>query len=281
MKLRKAGMARSTSGESVLERAVRILEQFGPDAPELGVSALARRARLPLSTTHRLVQELTAHGLLERTDGRRLRVGVRLWELSLRSSRVLSIREAARPFMEDLHAVVRQNVSLGVLDGSDVLYLERLAARAAITNLTRVAGRLPAHAVSGGQVLLAYAARADREAVLAGPLARVTDRTVTEPAELRRVLATVRRTGYAIAAGHVEPTGTGVAAPIRRGDGAVVAALSLTVPLGHAARRVIPALLATTRGISRALGNVEPLDPAEVPSSRVGQAADLVDSSDG
>lgn len=183
--------------------------------------------------------------------------------------------------MEDLHAVVRQNVSLGVLDGSDVLYLERLAARTAITNLTRVAGRLPAHAVSGGQVLLAYAARADREAVLAGPLARVTDRTVTEPAELRRVLATVRRTGYAIAAGHVEPTGTGVAAPIRRGDGTVVAALSLTVPLGYAARRVIPVLLATTRGISRALGNVEPLDPAEVPSSRVGQAADLVDSSDG
>lgn len=257
-------MARSTSGESVIERAVRILEQFGPDSPELGVSALARRARLPVSTTHRLVEELVGHRLLERTDGRRLRIGVRLWEISLRASTVLTLRQAAQPYLEDLHSVVRQNVSLGVLEGADVLYLERLSAPEAITNLTRVAGRLPAHAVSSGHVLLAHASSEVRDAVLANPLARVTERTITSPAKLRRVLAEVRRVGYAIAAGQVEESGTGVAAPIRDGSGVVVAALSLTIPMDLGPQRVLPALLAAARGISRSMGHVEALDPQRV-----------------
>lgn len=259
-------MARSRSGESVLERAVRILEQFGPDSPRLGVSALARGAGLPPSTTHRLVEQLAQHGLLERTPDGRLRIGVRLWEISLRSSSILTLREAARPFLEDLHSVVQQNVSLGVLDGRDVLYLERLSAAEAITNLTRVAGRLPAHAVSAGQVLLAHASFAVREQFLAEPLERVTDRTITDPGVLRRVLADVRRTGYAVAAGQVEPHGTGVAAPLKDASGTVVAAVSLTIPTDLGPQRVLPALLAAARGISRGLGHVEPVTAHRVVS---------------
>jgi DNA-binding IclR family transcriptional regulator len=236
---------------------MRILEQFGPEAPQLTLSAIARGAGLPLSTTHRLVTQLVGHGLLSRTEDHRLRVGVRLWELSVRSSTVQSLREAALPAMEDLHSVVQQHVSLGVLDGSDVLYLERLSARDAITNLTKVAGRLPAHAVSSGHVLLAHAPEAVRDAFLAQPLAQLTERTLTDPAALRRAFADVRRLGYAVTVGQVESAGTGVAAPIRRGDGSVVAAMSLTVPVRMSVQRVIPALLTATRGVSRALGHVE------------------------
>lgn len=246
-------MANSASGESLLTRVIRLLEQFGPEVPELRLASLARRAGLPLSTTHRLVEELLGFGLLERTDDGALRTGVRLWELGLRASPVVGLREAARPVMEDLLAVVHQHVSIGVLDGRDVLYLERLSAPGATTNLTRVAGRLHAHAVSGGQVLLAYASPEVRDAFLARPLEQLTERTITDPDRLRQVLAEVRRSGYAVARGQVEASGTGVAAPVRGVGGTVVAALSLTVPNELNPQRLVPALLTAALGISRAL----------------------------
>ncbi|UAL31149.1 helix-turn-helix domain-containing protein [Nocardioides rotundus] len=79
-------MARSASGESVLERVVRILDAFGPDSPALQISQIASRAQLPLSTTSRLVDKLVRQGLLRRDGQRRIRVGVRLWELGQRAS---------------------------------------------------------------------------------------------------------------------------------------------------------------------------------------------------
>src|SRR6202042_390560 len=91
-------MARSATGESVLSRAVRIFEAFTPDETVLSVTQIARRARLHLATASRLVAELEAHGLLAREPDRRVRVGVRLWELALRASPALSLREAAMPF---------------------------------------------------------------------------------------------------------------------------------------------------------------------------------------
>src|SRR4051794_2479613 len=75
-------VARSSSGESVLTRAVRILEVFTPEDPALPVSEIARRASLHVATASRLVAQLTAHGLLARQPDGRIRIGVRLWELA-------------------------------------------------------------------------------------------------------------------------------------------------------------------------------------------------------
>src|SRR6266702_8778429 len=117
-------MARSASGESVLTRAVRIFEAFTPDDTVLSVTQIARRARLHPATASRLVAELEVHGLLAREPDRRVQVGVRMWELALRASPALGLREAAMPFMEDAHAVLGHHVQLGVLDGAEVLFVE-------------------------------------------------------------------------------------------------------------------------------------------------------------
>ncbi len=109
-------MARSTSGESVLERAVRILEVFDADHITVTITDIAERAGLPLSTASRLVDDLVGLGLLRRDEGRRVRIGVRLWELASRASPTLGLREAAMPFLEDVHAIVGHHVQLGVLD---------------------------------------------------------------------------------------------------------------------------------------------------------------------
>ncbi|MEU2927208.1 hypothetical protein ABZ636_19475 [Streptomyces sp. NPDC007251] len=114
--------------------------------------------------------ELVAHGFLGRDDDRRVRIGVRLWELAVRASPALSLRDAAMPFMEGVHDVVGHHVQLGVLDGDDVLFLERLSAPNAVINYPRIAGRLPLYAPSCGLVLLAHGAADRKERLLAGSL---------------------------------------------------------------------------------------------------------------
>jgi DNA-binding IclR family transcriptional regulator len=248
-------MARSASGESVLTRAVRILEAFTPDETVLSVTQIARRARLHLATASRLVAELEAHGLLAREPDRRVRVGVRLWELALRASPALSLREAAMPFMEDAHAVLGHHVQLGVLDGADVLFVERLSAPGAVINLTRIAGRLPLHVSSSGLVLLAFGHRELQEQVLAAPLFRYTPHTLTSPAALRAALAEVRRQEFACLPGHVHEDALGIAVPVRDGTDAVIAALAAIVPVDTARQSVIGVLAIAARGIARALEN--------------------------
>jgi DNA-binding IclR family transcriptional regulator len=246
-------MARTPTGESVLARAVRVLEAFTTDSPALPVGEVARRSGLHVATASRLVAELVAQGLLERGPGRQVRVGVRLWELGSRASPTVSLRDAAMPFLEDVHAVVRHHVQLGVLDGADVLFLERLSARDAVVNFSRIAGRLPLATSSSGLVLLAHAPVELQERVLAGPLHPVTPAGLATPAQLRAALAEVRRNRCAVLAGHQHPDSTGVAVPVRGERGEVVAALSVIVPNDGRAAGLTPLLLAAALGIGRAL----------------------------
>jgi DNA-binding IclR family transcriptional regulator len=183
------------------------------------------------------------------------RVGVRMWELAQRASPTLSLREAAMPFLEDLHAVIGHHVQLAVLDGDEVLFVERMSAPNAVINYTRIAGRLSLHASSSGLVLLAHAPVEQQERVLAGPLRRLTPNTPTRTAQVRPMLADIRRQGYALCPGFIHVDATGVAAPVRDRSGAVVASIGAVVPNDGNAYVHVPALLAAARGIGRTLGS--------------------------
>jgi DNA-binding IclR family transcriptional regulator len=246
-------VVKPSDSRSVLSRIVRIFEVFGPDDRALRVSEIARRADLHVATASRLIDELVGHGWLARDVDRRVRIGVRMWELASRASPALSLREAAMPFMEDLHAVVKHHTQLGVLDGEEVLFIERLSAPGAVINIARIAGRMPLHASSSGLVLLAHASSDLRERLLSGPLKAYTQHTVVEPRRLRALIADVRRTGVAFCRGFVDERATGIAVPLRGPDDNVVAALSLIVPNDANARMPIPALEAAARGISRVM----------------------------
>ncbi len=246
-------MARWSTGESVLSRAVRIFEAFTADETALSVSEIAQRARLHQATASRLIAQLEAHGLLARQADRRIRVGVRMWELALRASPALTLREASMPFMEDAHAVLGHHVQLGVLDGDEVIFVERLSAPGAVINYTRIAGRLPLHVSSAGLVLLAFGGRDLHERIIAGPLPAYTRNTISTPAALRTALAEVRRQGFAYLPGHVHEDALGIAVPVRDGKGCVLAALAAIVPAGTGPREVTGVLTAAARGIGRAL----------------------------
>jgi DNA-binding IclR family transcriptional regulator len=244
---------RVATGESSLARAVRILETFTPDEPALTVTEVARRSGLHLATASRIIGQLVDHGLLSRGADREVRVGMRMWELAARAAPTRSLRDAAMPYLEDLHAVVGHHAQLAVLDGAEVIFVERLSARDAVINYSQVAGRLPLHISSSGIVLMAYGPPELQERVLARPLESRTSATITTPDRLRATLDQVRRQGYALLAGHVHPDATGIAVPVRNGLGEVAAALSVIVPNDGRAVSAVPAVLAAARGIGRSL----------------------------
>lgn len=239
---------------------------FGPEHTALRVSELARRADLHVATASRLVEELVSYGWLHRDPDRRVRIGVRMWELASRASPTLPLREAAMPFMKDLHAVVGHHTQLSVLEGAEVLFVERLSAPGAVSNITKIAGRLPLHASSSGLVLLAHAPSALQEDVLSGRLHAYTANTVTDPKRLRRILADIRKNSFVCCPGYLDERAAGVAVPIRGAGKDVIAALGVVVPNDRAARMQIPALQAAARGISRSVGAIPTEPPGEIHS---------------
>jgi DNA-binding IclR family transcriptional regulator len=245
-----AGGPRPTAASRVLS----VLDAFGPRHRMLSLSEIARRAGLTLPTAHRLVRELVVFGALERDPDGRYSVGLRLLELSALAPRGLELREVAFPYLDDLHQTTRGNVHLGVRDGVEVVYVETMRTRTRHPISSRVGDRWPLHASGMGLVLLAFAEPALQERVLAGPLEAFTELTVTDPRELRRRLAQIRRTGVVVARGQITLPNLAVAVPVHRADGEVAAAISVVVEAERARpRELAAALIQVSRAITRAL----------------------------
>jgi DNA-binding IclR family transcriptional regulator len=225
----------SMAGPSVTSRVASVLAAFGAEHSAMTLSELARRTALPLTTVHRLTGELTRHGLLERDDQQRYRIGLRLWEIAATASRGVDLRDAAMPVLQDLYSGTRANVQLAVLDGAEVIYLERLSGPEWVHVVTRPGSRLPVHASGVGLVLLAHAPVEVQDEVLAAPLARYTRYTITDPKRLRRMLSDVRRDGFVISDRQIETISVSVAAGDPRGYvkavTAAAAAISRRLPI--------------------------------------------------
>lgn len=238
----------------MIERVVRVLDTFSADRTVQTASEIGVRSGLPSSTAHRLVNELVAVGVLERDDEQRVRLGMRLWELALRGSTALRLRQASLPHMESVQQEIREHTQLAVLEDGEALFVERLSHPDAGANITRVAGRLPLHASSSGLVLLAYAEPKLRERVLAAPLQSVGPGTITDTKILRRVISEIRRLGFVVAPGSIEAVSTGIAVPIREA-GVVIAALSVVLPRNTATEPAQRALVDAARAIEGQLRN--------------------------
>ena len=237
-------------------KALDVLGCFDVDHRRMTLSEISRGAGISLTTTHRIVTDLSTWGALERSPDGRFGVGLRLWEVAALAQRGVALREVALPLMEDLYEATHENVQLAVREGLEVVYIERIAGRRAVKVLTRVGGRFALHATGVGLVLLAHAPQDVQEQVLASELERWTQMTITDPATLRARLAEVRRDGFAVSRGQVTLDALSLACPIRSSHDSVVAALSVVVhadleyPLG-----LLPSLRAASRSISRELGS--------------------------
>ncbi len=238
----------------LVSRIAALLTAFSPGDDALGVSELARRTGLPKSSVHRLTVHLCQVGLLERS-GTALRLGLKLFEIGQLATGHRGLVDAARPLSADLRSATRHTVHLARLEGVEVVYLEVLPGPDAPNLPSRVGGRMPAHATAVGKAVLAFSPTAAVDAVIAGGLSRVSTRTITSPALLRRQLAKVREDGVAY---EREESGRGtvcVACPVLDDAGAPAAAISVA---GWSTRmrpmQVAPAVRAAALTLSRTLG---------------------------
>lgn len=217
---------------SSVSKALTLLDAFSAEQPELGLSELAKRAGAHKSSAYRLLATLEAHGFVqknERTHGYRL--GWKLTELAGRLLEGFELRELAAPFMEELAARSGEIVHLSVLDGGEIVYLDKRGRSQPLTVSTTVGGRSPAHASAMGKVLLAGLPEGEAKRLLGPrPLRRFTPSTITDRRELARELAAIRRQGYALDNEETFPGIRCVASPLRDGEGRVLAAISVTVP---------------------------------------------------
>lgn len=252
-----AGNSRD-AGRSVTARALSVLTAFDSEHAELTLTDIARRADIPLATTHRLVGELEVWGALHRDTEGRYSIGLRLWEIGLLTPMNTGLREAAVPFMQELCEATHDNVHLAVRDGQAAVYLEKLTAPRSAPIISRTGGRLPLHATGVGKVLLAEAPAEFVRAYCERGLSRHTPYTITEPGRLAHELHSVRVRGYAQTTEEMTLGNCSIAVPVRDANNAAIAALGV---VAHSVRaepsKLVRALVPTAEKIGDALAERE------------------------
>ncbi|MFF4448090.1 IclR family transcriptional regulator [Streptomyces sp. NPDC001502] len=237
---------------SLLEKAARVLGAFEGPQPRLSLTEVVRRSGIPRSSAHRILDQLVQLRWLDR-EGRDYRMGMRMLELGALASHHNRLRRAALPLLHALHEQTGHVVHLSVLDGAEVVCLERIGGSEATTVPSRVGGRMPAYSTAAGKAILAFGDPEAVDHVLAQGLRPRTARTLIRPLALRAELAAVRERGVAH---DREESFRGiccVAAPLR-GAGRAVAAVSVSSCRGERElARLGPAVLACARAVWREL----------------------------
>ncbi|MFE8957455.1 IclR family transcriptional regulator [Streptomyces massasporeus] len=236
----------------MLDKAAVILESFSPSGGPYRLSELSMRTGLPKPTVHRLAADLVRLGWLERT-GPRYRLGAKLFELGSLVPHRLDLRETALPFLQDLFEATRETVHLGVREGMEVVYLERIHGHEALWLPSRIGGSLPLSCTGVGKALLAFSGDELTEEVLSRSLPSLTPHSITDPARLRMALEKIRVSGLAYEEQEAALGVSCIAAPVFAG-GATVAALSVAVPRERfSPAQLAPAVRTAALGLSRVL----------------------------
>ena len=243
-------------GVKSVTAALDVLDCFMDDE-ELGVSDIARRLGVAKSTAHRLLTSLTARGLTDKNPESGLyRLGLHLFELGQLAGDRMRLRRTAAPLLEELRQLSGCTVHLGVIEGCNVIYLERLETLRGIQMMTSVSRRLPSHCTSSGKAIAAFDPDAARARKAAG-FPPLTDCSIRTEADYDRALAEIRRKGIALNVGEVLDGVSSIAAPVLDSSGRARAAISLvggTPQLSANVGRSAQLVTAAARRLSRTLG---------------------------
>ncbi|MFE5212078.1 IclR family transcriptional regulator [Streptomyces sp. NPDC056600] len=261
--------APSGTGAQALERGLAILTALADGRRPLGLVELADATGLSKSTCHRYVASLVALRYLEQEDGgRKYLLGPAAMHLGMAAVGTLDVARVGARSVQALADETNHTVSLTVLDGADIVYVDRRRPSRAgfrIELNVQIGTRLPAYCTSMGKVLLAYRDPASVRAVLDRiDLARRGPRTITAREELVAALAEIRRTGLALNDQELTAGLRSVAVPVRDRHGNVCAALGVAVHLSAwnaTAEAVVTRLEGPLRHaaqeISRRMGHLE------------------------
>jgi IclR family pca regulon transcriptional regulator len=247
-----------------LERGLAILGCFTPERPVWGIADLADELGMSRSTTHRYVLTLTMLGYLVQGASRKYRLALRVTALGMSAMSSTSLKEHARPCIEELRERTGFTVAAGVLDGPEVLLVDRLRGsrrgQHQIDLDQKPGSRLPAHCTAIGKLLLAHLPNhQQREHIAEMKLTRYTPNTITAKTALRVELQSIREQSLAAAEQEFAPGLYSIAAPVRSAFRETVAALGMDahssmIPLEELIDALGPHLIATADRISARLG---------------------------
>jgi IclR family pca regulon transcriptional regulator len=247
-----------------LERGLAILGCFTPKRPVLGIADIADELGMSRSTTHRYVITLVALGYLEQGASRKYRLGLRVTDLGMSALNSTGLREHAHPYLEELRQRTSYTSSLAVLEGADILYVDRARTFRRSQGKADLdlhpGSRLPAYCTAMGKLLLANLPEAEQRDVIAAmkPTKRGPN-TITSKKALREDLDEVLDAGFAVNDEELAAGLHAIAAPVRNEAREVVAAVSLSaqsnmISLEEMVDALGPHLVSTADRISARLG---------------------------
>lgn len=246
-----------------LERGLAVIKAFNADAAELTLSDVARSTGLTRAAARRFLLTLADLGYV-RTDGKYFSLTARVLELGYSYLSSVSLPEVAQPHLERLSATVHESSSVSVLEGTDIVYVARVAVSRIMTVSINVGTRFPAYATSMGHVLLAGLDNEElRQYLDEAKLDKLTAHTLTKQEDLVVKLRRVHLQGWAMVDQELEEGLRSIAAPIRDRQGRVVAAVNLSTHASRTTaesvqRELLPPLLAVAKAIETDLASAPP-----------------------
>jgi IclR family pca regulon transcriptional regulator len=268
-----------------IARGLDVIRAFKASQPVMSLAAVAAASELPRPTARRILLTLEQLGYVRQVESSGFELTPRVLDLGM--SYVLShgLWEIARPHMEALVAKTGESSSIAQLDGSDIVYVARVAVPKIVTLSVTIGTRFPAMPTSLGKVLLAALPLAEAERVLAETSrSGITPRWQPEAAERAAALREVRARGWALTDEQLAPGIRSVAVPLRDGEGRVIAALNVNSHAAETPQEVLigqhlPLLIQAASAISADWAAVHSVPQITVP--QVTMAANGTGSSAG
>lgn len=253
------GSADGTAPVRSVDRALRVLEILAREG-EAGLGQLALELDVHKSTVSRLVEVLVHHDLVEPPEAPgRYRLGVGCLRLAGAAAARLDLTTEAQPVCDKLAAALGETVNVALASAGTAVNVCQAEGGTAVAIRNWIGQRTALHATSSGKVLLAHLDEDGLRRALSGHLEAFTPHTITDHAELRRVLQEIRKQGFAYAVEEFEEGLNAVAAPVRDHSGGVVAAISAAGPAYRLSPERLPeardAVLAAATEVSRRLGH--------------------------
>lgn len=240
-------------------KGLLLLEALARSDRPRGVTELAVQLGWHKSNVHRSLATLVNLGYVrQNADSEGYEMSLRLWELGSSIINRLSLKPAASPFMQQLAERTRETVHLSILDGLEVVYVDKIDSPEPIRAYSMVGGRAPAYCVATGKAMLAF----QPDPALAGlrfqNLKAYTDKTITEKKAFCKEMERIRQIGYSVNRGEWRAEVRGLAAPIFGAAERSVAAIGLSGPAARLNERrirpFVPLILAAGEAISREFG---------------------------
>jgi DNA-binding IclR family transcriptional regulator len=255
---------------SSIRRSVQVMELLARKG-SLGVRPVAQQLGLPLGSVHRLLLDLEAEGVAERTLEGEWALSFRLLEITGMQLDRIELPQLARPFADRIAEETRETVNLNALHNMMGVTIDKVRGNEGMQLDMRIGSRGPLNCGGAGKAMLAFMPPEQQQLVYAQPLRQLTPYTIVDPRELEREVQRVRQRGYSLDYDEVVVGVRCVAMPILNRAGHAVGALSIS---GPSAKQPGPeldhmvALLGEACGhISRRLGYAETYPPRQVPAA--------------